>query len=85
MEEWDLFLNVLVLQLGVIIMEKVIELVGNISGFLGILCCLVSGVYRLFGLHTLSNQILLESMFMLGIGLMVLYCMAKLYLISSRK
>ena len=66
-------------------MEKAIEVVGNISGVLGVLACLVSGLFRLFGHYTLFNQILLESMFVLGIGLMVFACMARLHLLSSRK
>ena len=66
-------------------MEKAIEVVGNISGVLGILACLVSGLFRLFGKYTFFGQILLESMFILGIGLMVFACMAKLHLLSSRK
>lgn len=66
-------------------MEKAIEIVGNISGVLGALVCFVSGLFRLFGQHTLSNQILLESMFILGIGLMVFSCMTMLHLLRSRK
>jgi type IV secretory pathway VirB2 component (pilin) len=66
-------------------MEKAIEVVGNISGVLGILACLVSGLFRLFGHYTFFDQILIESMFIFGIGLMVFACMAKLHLLSSRK
>jgi len=66
-------------------MEKIIELVGNISGVLGVLACFISGMNRLLGQHTLADAILLESMFILGIGLMVLACLAKLHLLSSRK
>ena len=66
-------------------MEKMIEVVGNISGVLGVLSCLVSGLFRLFGHYTFFDKILLESMFILGIGLMVFACMAKLHLLSSRK
>jgi len=66
-------------------MEKVIELVGNISGVSGVLACFVSALYRLFGQHTLANAILLESMFILGIGLMVFACLVKLHFLSLRK
>ena len=75
----------LVFQLGAITMEKTIELVGNISGVLGGVACLVSGLFRLLGHHTFFNIILLDSMFIFGIGLMVFACMAKLHLLSSRK
>jgi type IV secretory pathway VirB2 component (pilin) len=78
-------LNMLILQLGAVTMEKTIEVVGNISGVLGVLSCLVSGLFRLFGYYTFFDKILLESMFILGIGLMVFACMAKLHLLSSRK
>ena len=74
-----------VLQLRVMAMNKVIEIVGNISGVSGILACVVSGAYRLVGQHTVSNQILSESLFILGIGLMVLACLAKLQLLCSEK
>ncbi len=66
-------------------MEKVIEVVGNISGVMGVLACLVSGLFRLIGQYTLFDKILIESVFILGIGLMVLACLAKLHLLSSRK
>ena len=66
-------------------MEKAIEVVGNISGALGAFACLVSGLFRLFGQYTFFDLILLESMFIFGIGLMVFSCMAKLHLLSSRK
>lgn len=66
-------------------MEKAIEVVGNISGVLGVLACFVSGLFRLSGQYTFFDQILLDSMFIFGIGLMVFACMAKLHLLSSRK
>ena len=66
-------------------MEKVIEVVGNISGVMGVLACFVSGLFRLVGQYTLFDKILIESVFILGIGLMVLACLAKLHLLSSRK
>ena len=75
----------LVFQLGAIAMEKTIEVVGNISGILGMVTCLVSGLFRLFGYHTFFNIILLDSMFIFGMGLMVFACMAKLHLLGSRK
>jgi len=66
-------------------MEKAIEVAGNIAGVLGILTCLVSGMYRFVGEYTVSNVISVESMFTLGIGLMVGACLAKLQLLWLRK
>ena len=66
-------------------MEKAIEMIGNLSGVLGILACLVSGLFRLFGEYTVSDQILVESLFTLGIGLMVFACLAKLHVLGLRK
>ncbi len=66
-------------------MEKAIEVAGNIAGVLGILTCFVSGIYRFVGEHTVSNVILVESVFTLGIGLMVAACLVKLQLLWLRK
>jgi type IV secretory pathway VirB2 component (pilin) len=65
-------------------MEKVIEVLGKIAGVLGILTCIVSGTFRLFGEYNVLNQISVEALFMLGVGLMVAACLAKLQLLSSR-
>jgi len=65
-------------------MEKVIEVLGNIAGVLGILTCIVSGTFKIFGEYKVLNQITVEALFILGIGLMVAACLAKLQLLSSR-
>ena len=66
-------------------MDKVIEAVGNIAAVFGILACLVSGVFNLMGHHRVFDASLVESVFLFGVGLMVMACLAKLHLLSSRK
>ena len=63
--------------------NKVIGIVGNIAAALGILACLVAGVARLFDKYYVAN---FETMviFTLGVGLMVLACLAKLCLLESK-
>ena len=71
-------------------MEKVIEVLGNIAGVLGILTCIVSGTFRIFGKYTVLDEsavafnVEFEGLFIFGIGLMVAACLAKLQLLSSR-
>ena len=65
-------------------MEKVIEVLGNIAGVVGILTCIVSGTFRIFGAYRVLNQISVEALFILGVGLMVAACLVKLQLLSSR-
>ena len=64
-------------------MNKVIGIVGNIVAVLGMLACLVAGVARLFDRFYVAN---FEAMvvFSLGVGLMVLACLIKLYLLESK-
>ena len=66
------------------LMEKVIEVLGNIAGVLGVLTCLFAGTFRLLGYYWVLNQITVEALFILGVGLMVVGCLAKLQLLSSR-
>ena len=65
-------------------MEKAIEVFGNIAGVLGILTCIVSGTFKIFGEYSVLNQITVEALFILGVGLMVAACLAKLQLLSSK-
>lgn len=64
-------------------MNKLIEIVGNVAALLGVLACLVSGVARLSqswyvgGFQTMV-------LFIVGIGLMVMGCLAKLHALSSK-
>ena len=64
-------------------MEKIIELVGNIAAIIGIIFCTVSGFYRLIGHYNISNLIHTESIFLLGVGMMVFACLVKLHLLSA--
>ncbi len=65
-------------------MEKVIEVFGNIAGVLGILTCIVSGMIGFFGESGMIGQVKVETWFVVGVGLMVAACLAKLQLLSSR-
>jgi len=64
-------------------MNKVIGIVGNIAGGLGILACLVAGVTRLLSKYYVAN---FEAMvvFTVGVGLMVLACLIKLCVLESK-
>ena len=64
-------------------MSKLLETVGNVAAVLGILVCLVSGLSRLAGTWYMAG---FQAMvlFNVGIGLMVMGCLAKLHLLGSR-
>jgi hypothetical protein len=62
-------------------MKKLIEIVGNVSAVLGVLVCLGAGLLRLVGSwYVVGFQIMV--LFTVGIGLMVLGCLAKLHLLT---
>ena len=65
-------------------MEKAIEVFGNIAGVLGILICIVSGMIGFFGEPGTIGLVKVETWFVVGVGLMVAACLAKLQLLSSR-
>ena len=62
-------------------MDQVIRILGDIAALAGLLLCLVSGVARLmnqwvqFGFET-------QTIFLVGVGLMVAGCLAKLHIMS---
>lgn len=58
-------------------MEKLINLVGNLTAALGILTCLLAGVVRLTGAHYVLGYEAV-TLFIGGIALMVMACLAKL-------
>jgi len=64
-------------------MNKLIEVVGNIVAGLGVLTCLGSGLARL---GQYWNVVGFQTMilFNVGVGLMVLGCLAKLHLLTSK-
>jgi hypothetical protein len=58
-------------------MHKLLELTGSIAGVSGVLVCAISGLSRVAGLYYLAGY---ESttLFIVGTGLMVFACLAKL-------
>lgn len=64
-------------------MTKLIEVVGNILAVVGILVCLVAGIARM-----MTNWYLMgfESLtiFTVGMGLMLMACLAKLQVLSGK-
>ncbi len=64
-------------------MTKLIELVGNITALVGLLICLVSGASRLLGNWQTGGYSNL-TLFTVGIGLMVVACLAKLHVLGRK-
>ncbi len=63
-------------------MNKLLDLAGNIAAALGILICLVAGVTRLTGsYYVLGHEVI--TLFIGGIALMVMACLAKLHRLSA--
>jgi type IV secretory pathway VirB2 component (pilin) len=63
-------------------MDKLFESVGNITAAIGILICLVAGVARLTGNHYVLGYEGI-TLFIGGIALMVMACLAKLHQLRS--
>lgn len=55
---------------------------GNAAALLGMALCTVSGIVRLSGVYTLAG-VELRTLFLLGVGLMVFACLAKIHLLSD--
>lgn len=55
---------------------------GNVAAVLGVILCVVSGVVRVSGVHALAG-VELRTLFMVGVGFMVLACLAKIHLLSD--
>ena len=64
-------------------MNKLIEVVGNVVAVLGVLICLGSGLARL-GQYWYVAGFQTMIVFNVGVGLMVMGCLAKLHLLTSR-
>ena len=63
-------------------MTHAISVLGNITGFLGVFFCLVSVLTRLLGnYHVLGYE--LRTLFLGGIALMVMACLAKLHVLAA--
>jgi type IV secretory pathway VirB2 component (pilin) len=58
-------------------MHNLIQLIGNSAGILGIVICLVTGIMRLSG-HPVVFGFEAITLFIGGIALMVMACLAKL-------
>ena len=58
-------------------MQKLIQVIGNIAGILGIAVCLVTGIMRLSG-HAVVFGFEAITLFIGGIALMVMACLVKL-------
>ena len=64
-------------------MNKLIEIIGNTAAALGILVCLGSGLARLAdSWYVAGFQTMV--LFNVGVGLMVMGCLAKLHLLASK-
>jgi hypothetical protein len=58
-------------------MASLLSNIGSLTGFLGILICLVAGVTRLTGSYYLAGYGL-QSLLLAGIGLLLVGCFLKL-------
>ena len=64
-------------------MLKNFALAGRISGILGVLICLVSGLSRVAGMYYVVG-FQSTTLFNVGIGLMVFACMVRLEILTDR-
>ena len=63
-------------------MEKVLDLIGNVTGGTGVLVTFVAGISRLLGnYHLLGFE--LVTLFTGGIALMVMACLVKLHQLTT--
>ncbi|OEU63855.1 MAG: hypothetical protein BBJ57_04585 [Desulfobacterales bacterium PC51MH44] len=65
-------------------MEKVIDFAGNVTAALGIFICLVAGVARVAGNHYVFGYEAI-TLFIGGIALMVMACLARLHRLSTTR
>ena len=63
-------------------MDNMLEIVGNIAGALGVLVCAVAGIFRLSGSFYVFGYEA-QTLFVGGIALMVMACLAKLHQIAK--
>jgi len=64
-------------------MNKLIEVVGNVVAVLGVLVCFGSGLARL-GQYWYVAGFQTRILFNVGMGLMVMGCLAKLHVLTSK-
>ena len=63
-------------------MDKLLDVFGNVAAALGILICLVAGVARVAGNHYVFGYEAI-TLFIGGIALMVMACLARLHRFST--
>lgn len=64
-------------------MDKILEIIGNVAAVAGILTCLIAGVARIGGsYHLLGFEAV--TLFIGGISLMLMGCLAKLQQMSMK-
>lgn len=64
-------------------MNRVLELAGNITGWLGILLCLLSGGVRIAGIFYFAGFQTI-TLFMGGMALMLASCVLKLEILNQK-
>jgi hypothetical protein len=64
-------------------MSKFLASVGNVAGVAGVLVCAVAGAARVLGQYDVGGLSMI-TLFIVGLGLMVSACLAKLHIIASR-
>lgn len=64
-------------------MHQLLNPIGSLSGIFGALVCLVAGFGRVFGSFHVGSYSA-NTLFIMGIGLMVFACMVKLEILLSR-
>jgi hypothetical protein len=64
-------------------MSKLLASVGNVAGVAGVLVCAVAGTARVLGQYDVGGLSMI-TLFIVGLGLMVSACLAKLHIIASR-
>ena len=65
-------------------MQRLLNLTGSIAGVLGMLLCAISGLARASGLFYLAGY-QSTTLFMVGTGVMVFACLAKLEALSAQQ
>lgn len=65
-------------------MKQLMNLAGSTAALLGILICAGSGLARLSGLYYISGH-QVTTIFIVGVGLMVFACLAKLEVLLSQQ
>lgn len=63
-------------------MDKLLDVFGNVAASLGILICIVAGVARVGGNHYVFGYEAI-TLFIGGIALMVMACLARLHRLST--